>query len=198
MIVAFSSIKLKVHQVNPITVGYQDQGHHNNGWKYRLYQYHQKLNDVEIAEERVKQQVLKWKDFYLQSPRLLGLSDGLNESGCSKSLNATVPQASGRAAIPKKLKGMLRYVVIQAQNRRDFNDLHVGPEVVHRHRGGRGRGSIRGFKYPLELGEVTGEREGGAEGEGAGLQGPGGEGGDETRRLEGVSLGVVPGSGGEV
>lgn len=87
---------------------------------------------------------------------------------------------------------MVRNVVVQSQNRSDVDDLHISPEIIN-HDGGRGRGCGGQFEDALELGEVAGEGEGGAEIEWAGLEGPGGEGGDEARGLERVFLVVVLG-----
>lgn len=139
---------------------------------------------------------------FLEGSGFLCLSDGLDKSGSGESLNAAIPQASSGAAIPKELKGVVGNVVFQSQDGSDVDDLHIRPEIINddrrRRRGGVGRG--RGFEGAFELGEVAGEGEGGSEEEGGGLEGPGGEGGDEAGGLEGVVVvvGVVRGEGGEV
>lgn len=135
----------------------------------------------------------------------MGLSDSLDQSSSRESFNAAIPQASGGAAVPEELKRVVRDVVFQPQNRSDIDDLHVGPQIIDHH-GGRRRGcggGGRGFEGAFQLGEVAGEGEGGAEEERVGLQGPGGEGGDEAGGQEGVFVvGVVGllgvGEGGEV
>lgn len=144
------------------------------------------------------------QDIYLEGSGFLCLSDGLDESSSGESLHAAIPQASGGAAIPKELKGVVGNVVFQSQDGSDVDDLHIRPEIIdddRRRRRGVGRGGRgRGFEGAFELGEVAGEGEGGAEEEGGGLEGPGGEGGDEAGGLEGVVVvvGVVGGEGGEV
>ena len=82
---------------------------------------------------------------------------------------------------------MVRYLVLQPENRRHVDNLHVRPEIID-HDGRRRRGGRRRFESSLELGEVAGEGERGAEEEGVGLDGPGREGGDEAGGLERVVL----------
>lgn len=131
---------------------------------------------------------------YLEGSGFLGFSDGLHKSSSSESFNAAIPQASSGATVPEELKRVVWDVVFQAQDRSDIDDLHVGPEIID-HNGGRRRGWRRrggGFEGALELGEVAGEGERGAEEERVGLQGPGREGGDESGGLKRV---VVVGGG---
>lgn len=93
--------------------------------------------------------------------------------------------------------------MVQAQNRGYVDNLHVGSQIIdhNRRRGGRRRRRRR-FKDALKLSKVAGEREAGAEEERAGLEGPGGEGGDEAGGLEriffAVAVVVVGVEGGEV
>lgn len=130
---------------------------------------------------------------YLEGSGLLRLSNGLDKSSRGKGFDTAIPQTSSRATVPEQLKRVVRNVVVQAQNGCHVDDLHIRPQVINHDsgRGGRGRGRGRrrrggGFEGALELGEVAGEGEAGAEEERAGLEGPRGEGGDEAGGFEGV------------
>ena len=83
---------------------------------------------------------------------------------------------------------MLRDIAIQSQNRRHVDDLHISPKVIHHNRRRRIRSGRGEFQGSFEFREVAGEGEGGASEDGARLEGPGGEGRDESGGLERIFL----------